>query len=71
MRGWPRGPVVRFPHSASMAQGFVGSDPGCGHGTARRATLGWHPTCHSWEDPQLKIHSYVLGGFGEKKKKNI
>ena len=50
------------------AQCFVGSNPGHGHGTARQATLRQRPTCHNWKDPQLKIHNYVPGGFGEKRK---
>ena len=37
MRGQPRGGVVKFEHSAAVAQGFTGSDPGRGHGTARQA----------------------------------
>ena len=46
--GRPRGRVVTFVCStAAAAQGFAGSDPGCGHGTAHQAMLSWHPTCHS------------------------
>ena len=33
--GQPCGRVVKFTHSAEVAQGFAGSDPGRGHGTAR------------------------------------
>ena len=51
------------------AQFFVGSDPGHGHGTARQATPRLRATCHNWKDPQQRIYSYVLGGFGEKKEK--
>ena len=29
------------------AQGFSGSDPGHGHGTAHQATLRWRPTRHN------------------------
>ena len=65
-RGQPPGRVVKFVSSASAAQGFAGSDSGRGHGTAHQAMLGWHPTCHSWKDPQLRIYNYVPGGFGEK-----
>ena len=45
--GWPCGQVVKFAHSTSAAQGFTGSDPGHGHGTAHQATLRRHPTCHN------------------------
>ena len=41
------GPVAKFARSASAAQGFAGSDPGRGHGTAPQAMLGWYPTCHN------------------------
>ena len=54
--------------SAAAAQGFAGSNPGHGHGTAHQATLRWRPTCHNWKDPQLKIHNYIPGDFGSKKK---
>ena len=43
-RGWPRGQVVMFVHSTSVSQGFGGSDPGCGHGTAHQAMLRQCPT---------------------------
>ena len=46
-RGWPRGHVVKFMRSTWAAQGFAGSDPGHGHGTARQAMLRKHPTCHN------------------------
>ena len=46
-RGWPHGWVVKFTSSASAAQGFTGSDPGQGHGTAHQAMLRQHPTCHN------------------------
>ena len=52
------------------AQGFVGLNPGQGHGTAHGATLRWRPTYHNQKDPQLRIHNYRSGGFGEKKEKN-
>ena len=52
------------------AQCFIGSNPGRGHGTAHRTTLGQRPTCHNWKNPQRRMYSYVLGGFGEKKEKN-
>ena len=43
-RGWLRGRAVEFVRSAAAAQG---SDPGRGHGTARRATLRRRPTSHN------------------------
>ena len=52
-RGRPRGHVIKFARSTAAAQGFPGSDPGRGHGTARPATLRWRPTCHNWKDLQL------------------
>ena len=45
--GRPRGRAVQFTHSAAAAQGFAGSNPGCGHGIARQAMLGRRPTCHN------------------------
>ena len=30
-----------------VAQCFVGSNPGRGHGTAHQTTLRQHPTCHN------------------------
>ena len=47
VRGWPRGRVVKFTLSALVAQGFAGSDPGHGHGTAHQAMLRQCPTCHN------------------------
>ena len=46
-RGRPHGQVIKFACSTSAAQGFAGSDPGHGHGTARQAVLRQHPTCHN------------------------
>ena len=63
--------MVKFVRSASAAQGFAGSDPGHGHGTA-------HSSGHDGAAshmPQLeglttkKVYNYVLGVFGEKKEK--
>ena len=67
-QSWFHGPVVKFMCSASAAQGFACSDPGHRLGTANQAMLRWHPTCHNYKDPQL-VYNYVLGGFGEKKRK--
>ena len=41
---WFPGRVVKFAPSVSAAQGFAGSNPGRGHGTARQAMLSQHPT---------------------------
>ena len=62
--------MVKFARSASAAQGFAGSNSGHGNGTAHQAMLRLCLTCHNWKDAQLRIHNYVLGGFGEKKEKN-
>ena len=67
------GPVAEWLSSRAplqAAQCFVGSGPGRGHGTARRAALRRRPACHNWRDPQQRVYSYVPGGFGEKKEKN-
>ena len=70
---WGRaGPVAEWLSSwapLQVAQRFVGSNPGCGHGTAHQTTLRQHPTCHNQKDPQRGIYNYVRGGFGEKKAK--
>ena len=68
--GWPRGRVVKFTCSASVAQGFADLDPGPRHGTAHQAMVRWHPTCHNWKDPQLKYTTTYWGALGRKKKRN-
>ena len=45
--GPPRGRVVKFVRSASVAQGFTGSNPGRGPSTAHQAMLREHPTYHN------------------------
>ena len=67
-RGRPRGLVVRLVCSASAAQGFAGSDPGCGHSTAHQATLRRRATQHNQRHSQLEYRT-MYGGSGEKKKK--
>ena len=64
LHGW----VVGFAHSASVAQGFAGSNPGRGHGTAHWAMLGWHATCHNQKDPQLNTQLCIRVLWGEKGK---
>ena len=51
-RGQPHGQVVKL-YSTSAAQGFVGLDPGRGHGAASQAMMKWHPTQHHHKDLQL------------------
>ena len=46
-RAPPGGQVGMFARWALAAQGFAGSDPGHGQGTARQATLRRRPTCHN------------------------
>ena len=53
---------VHALHFCSL--GLAGSDPGCGHGTARQASHIAHP-----EALTTRIYNYVLGGFGEKENK--
>ena len=55
--------------SASVAQGFAGSDPGRRHGTAHQAMLSERLTADP-EGPTTRIYKYVLGGFGEEEEKN-
>ena len=63
----PLGRVVKLVCSASAAQGFAGSDPGRGHGTAHQAAS------HIAQPEALttEIYNYVLGGFGKKKKRRL
>ena len=44
MRGPAHGRLVKFVLSALATQGFSGSDPGHGHGTAHQVMLRHHPT---------------------------
>ena len=44
------GPVAEWLSSwapPQAAQCFVGSNPGCGHGTAHQTTLRQRPTCNN------------------------
>ena len=52
--GLAQGQVVKFPRSASAAQGFTGLDPGHGHGITHQAMLRWHLTQHNQRDVQLE-----------------
>ena len=69
LRGWPCGRVVKFVCSASAAQGFAGSDPGRGQGTAHQAMLRQCPTCHNQKDPQLEYTTMYWGALGRRRKK--
>ena len=51
--------------SDSAAQGFAGSDPGRGHGTAHQATLRRRPTYLNWKDLQLEYTAVYWGASGE------
>ena len=48
--GWPGVAEVKFAHSASVALGFAGSDPGYRHGTAWQAMLGRRPAYKAEKD---------------------
>ena len=67
--GGPCGQVVKFTHSALVAQGFAGSDPGRRRGTVHQVTLRRRPTWDNQKDLQLEYTTMYWGGFGEKKKK--
>ena len=60
--------MVKLVRSASVAQGFTGSDPGRGHGTSSSHTEVVSHMAQP-EGRTTRIYNYVLGGFGEKKKK--
>ena len=68
-RGRPRGGVVKFAHSAALAQGFAGLDPGCRQGTARQAMVRQRPTCHNQKDLQLRHTTMYWGDLGRKSRK--
>ena len=61
--------MVKFAHSALAAQGFAGSDSGHRptHHSSGHAEAASHIA--EPEGPTTRIYNYVLGGFGEKKKK--
>ena len=70
-RGWgrPRGRVVKFMSPTLAAQGFAGSDPGHGHGTAH-VEVASHMT--QLEGPTTKNIQLCSGGlWGEKEKIKI
>ena len=59
--------MVKFRHSASVAQDFAGSDPGHGPGITHHAILTWHPTKQSQKDLQLESTTVYWGALGEGK----
>ena len=71
--GRPCGREVKFSPSLSAAQGFAGSDPGCGRGTTHQAMLRRCPTCRNQKDPQLKYTTMYWRDLERKsrKKKSI
>ena len=66
---WPCGQVVKFMCSASVAQGFPGSHPGCGPSTAHQAMLRQHPTQQNQKDLQLEYTTMFWGSLGRRRKK--
>src|SRR3712207_7858730 len=68
------GPMAEWLSScapASEAQGFASSDPGHGHGTARRAMLRRHPTRSEEHTSELQSRQYLVCRLLLEKKKNI
>ena len=63
------GRVIKFALSALVAQRFAGWDPGQGHGTACQGHAEVASQVAQPEGPTTRIYNYVVGSFGEKKKK--
>ena len=61
--------MVKFPCSASAAQGFMGLDPGCIPSTTHQTMLRQASHMPQTEGPTTRIYNYVLGGFGEKERR--
>ena len=61
--------MVGFTHFTLAVQGFDGLDPRCAptHLSSSHAEMVSH--IREPEGPTTRIYNYVLGGFGEKKKK--
>ena len=61
--------MVKLACSPLVVQGFTGSDPGLQ--TWHRSSSHAEAVSHiaELEVPTPRIYNYVLGGFGEKKKK--
>ena len=67
--GQPHGRVVKFKCSASVAHGFMGSDPGRSASTAHQATLRQRPTQHNSKDMQLEYTTMYWWSLGRRKEK--
>ena len=67
------GPVAEWLSSRTLLRRprVSGLNPGRGHGTAHQAMLRQRLTCRNWKDPQLKIHNYVPGALGRRRKNKI
>src|SRR3712207_8638034 len=65
-----RGQVLKFVCSASMAQGFTGSNPGSGPSTAHQAMLRWCPTRSEEHTSELQSRQYLVCRLLLEKKKN-
>ena len=63
------GPMVKFTHSALVAQGFAGSDPGHGPSTTHQAMLRRHSTYQSQKDLQLECTNMYLGALGRRRRR--
>ena len=55
--------------SASVAQGFTGSDPGHGPSTAHRTMLGKSPTQQNQKDLQLEYTATYWGASGRRRRR--
>ena len=61
--------MVKSTPPALVAQGFPGSDPGRESSTAHETMAEAMSHITQLEEPATRIYNYVLGDFGEKKKK--
>ena len=71
-RGQPCGRGVQLGCSTLGAWGFAGSDPTAHHGLTWHRSPGHAEAASHTAQPEAlttRIYNYVLGGFGEKKKK--
>ena len=62
-------PVVNITCSTLAAQGFTGSDPGCGPSTFHQAMLRWRPTKQNLKDLQQEYTSMYWGLWAEEKRR--
>ena len=61
--------MVKFARSASVVQGFTGSDPRSGPSTAHEAMLRWRSIQQSQKDLQLEYTTCTGGLWGKEEKK--